>query len=48
MSSLAAKTRYPSAVSEEERALAAPYLAVVREDAPPREQNLREVFNALR
>ena len=39
---------YPSDVSEEEWALCAPYLALVREDAPQREHSLRAVFNALR
>ena len=39
---------YPSDVSEEEWAFAAPYLALVREDAPQREYSLREVYNALR
>ena len=39
---------YPSDVSDEEWALCAPYLALVREDAPPREHSLRAVFNALR
>ena len=39
---------YPSDVSEEEWAFAAPYLALVREDAAQREHSLREVFNALR
>jgi transposase len=39
---------YPSDVSDEEWAFVAPYLALVREDAPQRTHNLREVFNALR
>jgi transposase len=39
---------YPTDVSDEEWAFAAPYLALVREDAPPRRSELREVFNALR
>lgn len=39
---------YPSDVSDEEWALCAPYLALVREDAPQREHSLRAVFNALR
>lgn len=39
---------YPSDVSDEEWAFAAPYLALVREDAPQRNHDLREVFNALR
>ena len=39
---------YPSDVSDEEWALCAPYLALVREDAPQREHSLRGVFNAVR
>lgn len=39
---------YPSDVSEEEWAFVAPYLALVREDAPQREYDLREVLNGLR
>ena len=39
---------YPSDVSDEEWAFLAPYLALVREDAPQREYGLREVFNGLR
>lgn len=39
---------YPSDVSEEEWALVAPYLALVREDAAQRVHPLREVFNGLR
>jgi transposase len=39
---------YPSDVSEEEWAFVAPYLALVREDAPQRRHDLREVFNAAR
>jgi transposase len=39
---------YPSDVSDEEWAFAAPYLCLMREDAPQREYPLREVFNALR
>jgi transposase len=39
---------YPSDVSEEEWAFVAPYLALVREDAPQRTHDLREVFNGLR
>ena len=37
---------YPSDGSDEEWAFVAPYLAVVREDAPQRRHDLREVFNA--
>ena len=39
---------YPSDVSDEEWAFVAPYLALVREDAPQRQYDLREVFNGLR
>jgi transposase len=39
---------YPSDVSDEEWAFAAPYLALLREDATQRKYPLREVFNGLR
>ena len=39
---------YPSDVSDEEWAFVAPYLVLVREDAPQRTHDLREVFNGLR
>ena len=39
---------YPTDVSDEEWAFVAPYLCLMREDAPQREHDLREVFNALR
>ena len=39
---------YPSDISDEEWAFVAPYLALVREDAPQRTHDLCEVFNALR
>jgi hypothetical protein len=39
---------YPSGVSDEEWAFMAPYLTLVREDAPQRTHDLREVFNPLR
>jgi transposase len=39
---------YPSDVSDDEWAFAAPYLSLMREDAPQREYSLREVFNGLR
>jgi len=39
---------YPSDVSDDEWALVAPSLGLVREDAPQREHALREVFNGLR
>lgn len=39
---------YPTDVSDEEWAFVAPYLTLMREDAPQREYRLREVFNGLR
>src|SRR5215207_8442444 len=39
---------YPSDVSDEEWAFIAPYLTLMREDAPQREHPLREVLNGLR
>lgn len=39
---------YPSDVSDEEWAFCAPYLTLMREDAPQRDHPLRAVFNALR
>jgi transposase len=39
---------YPSDVTDEEWAFVAPYLTLMREDAPQREHDLRDVFNALR
>jgi transposase len=39
---------YPCDVSDEEWAFVAPYLMLMREDAPQREYPLREIFNALR
>jgi transposase len=47
MSGMARKP-YPSDVTDEEWAFAAGYLVLMREDAPQREHDLREVFNALR
>jgi transposase len=38
----------PVTRTADEWAFIAPYLALVREDAPQRVHNLREVFNALR
>ena len=43
-----ARRPYPSDVSDEEWALAAPYLTLLPEDAGQREHPLREVFNGLR
>ena len=42
------RTAYPSDVSDEEWAFLAPYLTLMREDAPQRAHPMREVFNALR
>ena len=44
----AARKPYPSDVSDDEWAFVAPYLVLMREDAPQREHPLREVFNGLR
>jgi transposase len=43
-----ARTPYPTDITDDEWAFAAPYLALVRADAPQREHDLREVLNALR
>ncbi len=39
---------YPADVTDEEWAFVAPYLTLCREDAPQRDDPLREVFNGLR
>src|SRR4249920_1288403 len=39
---------YPSDVTDDEWSFVAPYLTLMREEAPQREHDLREVFNALR
>ena len=39
---------YPSDVTDDEWAFAAPYLALVRADSPQRRHDLREVFDGLR
>ncbi len=39
---------YPSDVRNDEWAFVAPYLTLMKEDAPQREHSLREVFNGLR
>jgi transposase len=44
---MAART-YPSDVTDEEWAFVAPYLALMREEAPQRKHALRTLFNALR
>ena len=45
---MANRKPYPSDVSDEEWAFVAAYLTLVREDAPQRTHDLREVFNAMR
>lgn len=40
--------RYPSDVTDDEWAFLAPYLTLMREDAPQRRHALRELFNGLR
>src|SRR5215467_42480 len=39
---------YPSDVSDQEWSFCAPYLTLMKEEAPQRDHRLREVFNALR
>jgi transposase len=43
-----ARKPYPSDVTDEEWAFVAPYLTLMREDAPQRGHSLREVFDGLR
>ena len=43
-----ARKPYPSDVTDDEWMFVAAYLTLMREDAPQREHDLREVFNALR
>jgi transposase len=45
---MATRKLYPSDVSDEEWEFVAPYLALVREEAPQRDLDLREVLNGLR
>jgi transposase len=42
------RTNYPSDVSDEEWAFCAPYLALMKEEAPQREYSSRALFNAMR
>jgi transposase len=44
----AARTPYPSDVTDDEWAFVSAYLVLMDEDAPQRRHDLREVFNALR
>jgi transposase len=43
-----ARKPYPTDVKDDEWEFVLPYLTLMREDAPQREHDLREVFNALR
>lgn len=43
-----ARKRYLSDVSDDEWAFCAPYLTLMKEDAPQREYSLRELYNGLR
>jgi transposase len=43
-----ARKPYPTDVSDAEWSFVAPYLTLMREDAPQREHSLREVFNGVR
>lgn len=43
-----ARKPYPSDVTDDEWFFVAPYLTLMTEDAPQREHDLREVFNAMR
>jgi len=43
-----ARKPYPSDVTDEEWSFVAPYLTLMKEDAPQRQHDLREVFNGLR
>jgi transposase len=43
-----ARKPYPSDVTDEEWSFVAPYLTLMTEDAPQREHDLREVFDAMR
>jgi transposase len=42
------RTSYPSDVSDEEWAFCAPYLTLMKEDAPQRRHELRGIYNGLR
>src|SRR5262245_20003240 len=48
MANRMARAAYPSDVSDDEWAFVAPYLTLMTEEAPQRDQSLREVFNGLR
>ncbi len=43
-----ARKPYPTDVTDEEWAFVAPYLTLMTPDAPQRQHDVREVFNAVR
>ncbi len=43
-----ARKPYPSDIADDQWAFVAPYLTLMREDAPQRQHDLRTVLNALR
>ena len=45
---MVSRKSYPSDISDEEWALAAPYLTLMREDAGQRDHSLRDLLNGLR
>ena len=42
------RKQYPSDVKDEEWSFVAPYLTLMKEEAPQRQHSLRDVFDALR
>lgn len=42
------RTAYPSDVTDDEWAFCAPYLTLMKEDAPQRDYSMRDIFNAVR
>lgn len=48
LASMTTRKPYPTDITDEEWAFVAPYLILMREDAPQRDHPIREVFNALR
>ncbi len=48
MDTIPTRKPYPSDVSDDEWEFVAPYLTLMKADAPQRTHDLREVFNALR
>ena len=48
MNTTAPRNPYPSDVSDDEWEFVAPYLTLMKHDAPQRDHDLREVFNGLR